>query len=67
MTSMTFRDEQDDEGYLKASDVCKILQITDRTLIRWDQAGRTVPLRLPNGYRRYRRQDIVALLSEQAS
>ena len=52
------------EAYLKPREVCQLLQISPRTLIRWDQEGRTRPHRLPNGYRRYRPEDVRALVVE---
>ena len=64
---MTQTHDADTDAYLTAAEVCAILKINSRTLIRWDRAGRTAPLRLPNGYRRYRTSDVDALLTGSAS
>lgn len=37
------------------------------TIKRWEKAGRISSLRTPNGHRRYRRGDVEALLTTEAS
>ena len=48
---------------LTGREVATRLNITTRTLDRWVTDGTIVPLRLPNGYRRYRTSDVDALLT----
>ena len=52
---------------LTGRDVQRLLNISQATLDRWSKTGRLQPLRLPNGYRRYKRADVVALLADRES
>ncbi|MGI9862832.1 MerR family transcriptional regulator [Moorella naiadis] len=43
-------------------EVASIFRVTTRTLWNWEQRGVLVPVRLPTGQKRYRRNDVEALL-----
>jgi len=50
------------EELLLPREVAAILRVTPRTLRNWDRRGILVPVRLPTGQKRYRREDVEALL-----
>ena len=55
------------DGYLQIKAAAAMLGVSINTLRNWERAGKLVPTRHPiNGYRLYRREDIVALLSKLA-
>lgn len=47
---------------LKPSEVCAELRISLPTLARWTKAGVIPVVRVGNGWRKYRREDVEALL-----
>lgn len=59
-------DEQQPTGeVLTGRQVLDRLKISQITLDRWEKSGRLPALRLPNGYRRWRSEDVNALLDER--
>lgn len=48
-------------------EVAAIFRVTKRTLWNWEHKGVLVPVRLPTGQKRYRREDVEALLKERIS
>ena len=51
------------EALLAPREVAAMLCVDPKTVTRWAQAGRLRSFRTPGGHRRYRRSDVVALLS----
>lgn len=43
-------------------EVAAIFRVTKRTLWNWEHKGVLVPIRLPTGQKRYRKEDVEALL-----
>lgn len=43
-------------------EVADIFRVTVRTLRNWERKGVLVPVRLPSGHKRYRREEVEALL-----
>lgn len=58
-------DEEPTGELLTARQVTDRLKISPITLGRWEKSGRLPALRLPNGYRRWRAEDVDALLDER--
>ena len=56
----------DGESWLRLSEAASLLGISLNTLRRWSDAGKLVCYRSPGGHRRYRRNEIEALLSRQS-
>lgn len=52
------------DEYLKPGEAIKVASISISTLYRAEKAGRIVPLRTPGGHRRYRKTDVLALLTQ---
>lgn len=48
-------------------EAARIAGVSISTLRRWEQLGQITPLRTPGGQRRYRLEDIQALLSVSSS
>lgn len=48
-------------------EVAKLLGVTVQTVRRWDKDGRLAAVRTPAGHRRYRRDEISALLGTEAA
>ena len=44
-----------------------MLGVTVGTIRRWDKDGRISSFRTPTGHRRFRRDDVLALLTDKAS
>lgn len=49
------------------SQAASILGVTPRTLWRWQAVGRITPHRLPNGFRRFRMEDVERLVGERVA
>lgn len=47
---------------LLSREVAGIFRVTTRALWNWEHKGVLVPVRLPTGQKRYRRNDVEALL-----
>ncbi|NPV29140.1 MAG: MerR family transcriptional regulator [Firmicutes bacterium] len=54
------------EEFLLPREVAGIIRVTTRTLQNWEQKGALVPVRLPSGRKRYRRDEAEALLRARA-
>ena len=52
-------------GWLRVNDAARLLGVSMNTLRRWSDAGRLACFRSPGGHRRYRLEDIRALLDAQ--
>lgn|GEM_PF-2511644 len=50
---------------LLTKEVAAIFRVTKRTLWNWEHKGILVPIRLPTGQKRYRREDVEALIGKQ--
>jgi excisionase family DNA binding protein len=46
------------EKYLRTKEVCEMLNISDKTLLRWDNEGKVKSVRTKGGHRRYLLSDI---------
>ena len=51
------------EYTLSAGQVAAVFSVDPKTVTRWSQTGRLPCLRTPGGHRRYREDDVVALLA----
>jgi excisionase family DNA binding protein len=56
---------QTTDDLLTPQEAMQALRISDSTLVRWVASGRLPALYLPSGYRRFRRADVEALLTER--
>lgn len=52
---------------LPIGEVAQLLGVTVGTIRRWDKDGRISSVRTPTGHRRFRRDEVLALLSDKAS
>jgi excisionase family DNA binding protein len=54
------------ESMLTMREACRLLNVHSNTLRRWGQQGMLRIYRVgPRGHRRFKREDVVALLTEQ--
>jgi len=51
-----------DREFLLSREVADIFRVTMRPLRNWEYRGILLPIRLPTGRRRYRKEDVEALL-----
>lgn len=58
-------DEQ--PGLLSTSKAARAAGVSIRTLYRYEEAGKITALKTAGGHRRYRREDVEALLTERVS
>lgn len=63
---MTHQTNNDGTAYLTPAEAAKRLNVSTRTLWRYQAAGKVVPMMLPSGHRRFLAEDIEALM-ERAS
>ncbi|MEK7550814.1 MAG: MerR family transcriptional regulator [Patescibacteria group bacterium] len=57
--------KDNDDGLIKLSEVCKILNVHPQTLRAWDKKGILKAVRFgQRGDRRYRKEDIMNLVSK---
>jgi len=49
------------------SQAAAMLGVTPRTLWRWQAGGRITPQRLPNGFRRFRLDDVERLVGDRVA
>lgn len=59
---MTHRHNEDAPSYLTPAEAAKRLNVSARTLWRYQSAGKVTPLVLPTGHRRFLVEDIDRLL-----
>ncbi len=52
---------------LSIGEAASTLGVSVDTMRRWDAVGKLIPVRLPSGHRRYRREDIDALIEAGAA
>lgn len=56
------------KGYLTVGEAAELLGVTSETLRNWDRKGRLRAYRNPlNGYRLYRRDELIRFLAELSS
>lgn len=55
---MTDTTEREREDYLASTEAARYVGVSTRTLLRYEEAGRLNPDRLPSGHRRYRRSEL---------
>jgi excisionase family DNA binding protein len=55
------------DDLLPPAEAAALVGISRDTIKRWERDGRIASRRLPNGHRRYRRGDVEALLTTEAS
>lgn len=48
----------DDYNYYRPEDVCRILKITNRTLVRWNNEGKINSIRTEGNHRRFLKKDV---------
>lgn len=51
------------DALLTPAEVAELLNVTPTTVSNWARAGRLTYIRLPGGHRRFRREDVQALLT----
>jgi excisionase family DNA binding protein len=51
------------DAYMTPAEVCALLNISERTLWRYQDDGHIAAVRLPSGHRRFRRADVEALIA----
>jgi excisionase family DNA binding protein len=54
--------ERTDTVWLRVADAARLLGVSANTVRRWTDAGRLAAHRSPGGHRRYRADDVLALL-----
>ena len=64
---MTDRLTQPASPLVSPSEAASILQVSPRTLWRWQAKGHITPHRLPNGYRRFRLEDLERIMGERVA
>lgn len=64
---MQTKDAANNADHLPVSAAAALIGISGDTLKRWERAGRISSFRTPTGHRRFRRDDVLALLSDKAS
>lgn len=52
--------------HLRVSEAAALIGVSADTLRRWEKAGRVASFRTPTGHRRFRRDDVEALLKASA-
>ncbi len=61
-----FANDDSIESMLTMREACRLLNVHSNTLRRWGQQGMLRIYRVgPRGHRRFRRKDVIALLTEQ--
>jgi excisionase family DNA binding protein len=61
---VTAREDEQDEVYLRTSEVAALLHVSPKTVTRWAKEGKWAFLRTLGGHRRYRESEIRALARE---
>ena len=56
--------DQDATELLTPAEVAKMFHVDPKTVTRWAQAGKLTFMRTLGGHRRYRRDEVVALLQD---
>ena len=56
--------DQDATELLTPAEVAKMFHVDPKTVTRWAQAGKLTYMRTLGGHRRYRRDEVVALLQD---
>lgn len=56
-----------DYMYIPIGEVAKLLGVTVGTVRRWNNAGRISAVRTPTGHRRFKRDDVMALLGAEGA
>jgi putative resolvase len=51
--------------FLRPKEVVDLLRVTKTTLIRMEHRGELHPIRLPNGHRRYKKEEIEKIVGEK--
>jgi len=64
---MTERANYHEFSYLTPCEAAQYLKISPRTLWRWQARGHITPYRLPNGFRRFRLDDVERLIGERVA
>ena len=59
--------DPDDDDILTPREVTRLLGISARTLDNYVEEGRVTCRRLPSGHRRFRRGDVMALLTQRSA
>ncbi|QBQ71252.1 DNA binding protein [Mycobacterium phage Daegal] len=55
----------EDDTFIRPAEAAKLVGVNVRTLARWEDSGRLTAHRTAGGKRRYRRSDIIALITAQ--
>lgn len=63
----TQRHIHDASDLLAPTEAAELIGVSTRSLLRWEDAGRIVPLKTPGGHRRYRVADLLALVQERSA
>jgi len=56
---------EDTEPLLRSAEAAKLCSVTPRTLRNWANSGLVTAQRTPTGERRYRRDDLLCLVTEE--
>jgi excisionase family DNA binding protein len=54
------------EELLKPAEVAQMYKVDPKTVTRWAKAGKMTSIRTPGGHRRYRKAEVLALMSRTA-
>ena len=58
---------EDDATLMTSHEAALLIGVTIKSLHRWEEQGLIRPCRTPGGHRRYRRDDVLALLQERGA
>lgn len=56
-----------DDALITSHEAALLIGVTIKSLHRWEEEGLISPARTPGGHRRYRRDDVLALLQERGA
>ena len=57
----------DDATLMTSHEAAVLIGVTIKSLHRWEEQGLISPCRTPGGHRRYRREDVLALIAERSA
>lgn len=61
---MSFQKSGEPETLLTPSEVAELFRVDPKTVTRWAKAGKLTAIRTLGGHRRYKRSEVMGLLSQ---